>query len=207
MPSAMLTALAPGRRGRCFVTCVCGTALTMAVAAGCSDTTGPLACDPEAPGPSISGARRDSLPPLPDPPLTIDDEWAAIARQVPGGWGGFFLENGQPTVYLVDPSERSAALAALYARGVGQPFDIRDATVWKGRWDFAQLYDWDRYIWVAVGWPDGLVTRDIDEYRNRLVYGVRDTLALDSITATFESADLPCELLLIEVTGDIVILP
>jgi hypothetical protein len=144
---------------------------------------------------------------LPTEHKTVDDIWAEIARDVPGGWGGFFLENGAPTIYLVDPSMRSAAVEALYSRGVGELFDIREATVWKGRWDFGQLYDWYRYIWVAVGWPDVLVSSDIDEYQNRLSYGVRSAPAVDSLAAILEAADLPCELFVIEVTGEIVARP
>ena len=98
-------------------------------------------------------------------------------------------------------------MAALYSLGVGTPYDVREADVWQGRWDFGQLYDWYRYINdVAVGWPDGLVSRDIDEYQNRLRYGVRDDQALNSLTELFKSAGLPCELALIEVTGPIIAL-
>ena len=183
---------------------IVGTLLTVVVCAACSDATGPALCDPSGPGPSIEGARADSLPPAPTTHRTPDDEWAAIARNVPGGWGGFFLENGEPTIYLVDPGEQTAALAALYSLGVGAPYDIREATVWQGRWDFGQLYDWYRYInQVAVGWPDGLVLRDINEGQNRLVYGVLED-SLDSFTETIESVQLPCELVVIEVMGPII---
>lgn len=185
---------------------IVSTLLTIVVGAACSDTTGPTLCDPDGPGPSIEGPRADSLPPAPTDYRTPDDEWAVIARDVPGGWGGFFFENSWPTIYLVDPSQRTAAVDALYSLGVGAPFaDIRKADVWQGRWDFGQLYDWYRYInEVAVGWPYGLVSRDINEVRNRLVYGVLED-SLDSFTETIESVQLPCELVVIEVMGPIIV--
>lgn len=177
------------------VRCVFGTLLATVVAAACSDTTAPGTCDPTAPGPSIESARKDSIPPPWSDHKTIDDQMAEVARDIPGGWGGFFLENGEPTIYLVQPAQRNAAVAVLYDRGVGEPYDIRQAKVWKGRWDFGQLYDWYRYInWVAVGWPDSLYWRDLDEYRNRLAYGARSAEGADSLVAVFEAVDLPCEL-------------
>ena len=175
----------------------------LAMCSACSDTTGPLLCDPTGPGPSIEGARRDSLPPEPTQFRDVNDEWASIARQVPGGWGGFFLVDGQPTVYLVEPGRRDEALAALHLLWDWTPYDIRQSDVWQGRWDFAQLYDWRRYIDVAVGWPEGLTSSDLDEFRNRIAYGVRDEGIAASFGALLDSANLPCELVLIEVGGPI----
>jgi hypothetical protein len=43
--------------------------------------------------------------------MTIDDQWAAIARQVPGGWGGVWLVDAQPTIFLVHPDRRDEAVA------------------------------------------------------------------------------------------------
>lgn len=169
--------------------------------AACSESTAPLVCDPGAPGPSLAVAKQDSLEPVPTNRRTIDDIWADIARQVPGGWGGFFLENGQPTVFLVQPGRQDEALAALYDAGVGEPFDVREADVRRGRWDFAQLHDWRRYIDQVVGRPDGVVSSDLDEARNRIAYGVRDNEAANAFSSLLDSANLPCELVLIEVQG------
>lgn len=121
--------------------------LVAALGLACSEAAGPGDCDPTAPGPSIAQARLDSVPPRPTEPRTVDDEWAAIARQVPGGWGGLFLENQIPTIYLVDPSKREEAIEVLIALGIGggELFDLREARVRQGRWDFAQLYDWRWY--------------------------------------------------------------
>ena len=186
---------------------IVGTLLTIVVGAACSDTTGPGLCDPDGPGPSIEGSRAASLPPVPTTHRTIDDRWAAIARDVPGGWGGLFFEGALPIVYLVDPSQRTAALDALYSLGVGAPYaDIRRADVWQGRWDFGQLYDWYRYLnEVAVVWRYGVASSDIDEFQNRLVYGVLED-SLDSFTKTIESLQLPCELVVIKVGSGILIL-
>jgi len=154
--------------------------------------------------PSSCGDARSLDPALRLPPattLTIDDQWAALARQVPGGWGGFLLDSaGRPTVYLVHPDRRQEALAALYADGVGLPlYDIRTSQVWQGRWDFAQLYDWYRYINVRAWTVAGLYWTDIDEARNRLAYGV-DTTAKADFESLLATLDLPCDLVTVVVS-------
>jgi hypothetical protein len=169
-------------------------------------------CDPLA-GPNLGQAQQarvdsiqarvDSLPP--GRIRTRDEKWADIARQVPGGWGGFFLDDGTPTIYLVDPTRRNEAIVALYALGVGQPtYDIRQSRVKQGRWDFAQLYDWKRFIQLHISGIRGLVMIGINEGRNRLEYGVLDPAAGRDLAAQFESLALPCGLVNITVTGGIV---
>ena len=85
-------------------------------------------CSPDSPTRSLSAAARDSLPPPRD---GLDTQWAAIALRVPGGWGGFFRENGVPTIYLADPAKREAAIAALEPEGI----PVTSSTIVKqGRW-------------------------------------------------------------------------
>jgi hypothetical protein len=172
--------------------------------AACADSpaTAPTACDPNAPGPSLGEEQRATLPPDPSPP-SGDAEWAEIARQVPGGWGGLFKQGGTPVIYLVDPTKQSEAVDALFALGVGQPNDIRQAIVLKGRWDFAQLYDWYRYIQLRAGSPNGLVFSDIDEARNRLHCAFENTDTKASFENSLQPLNLPCELVITEVTSSI----
>ncbi len=172
--------------------------LITAVLLACSDTTGPGNCDPTAPGPSLAQVRLDSVPPQPTEPRTVDDHWAAIAREVPGGWGGLFLDDGSPTIYLVEPDLRTEAIDALIAFGVGQEFDMANARVWTGRWDFAQLYDWRWYIDMRIGAPTGMVSRDIDEFRNRVVYGVLEA-EMEAFNTLLESLAVACELVIVEI--------
>ncbi len=109
------------------------------------------------------------------------------------------------TIYLVDPSVREAATAALDVL-LPLPFgSYAAADIQQGRWSFIQLYDWYHYIQMGMGWPDGVITGDIDEAQNRLRFGV---LAenLDSAQAVFEAAELPCGLVELEETRPIVFL-
>jgi hypothetical protein len=173
----------------------CGSLLFLLSILACSDPTGARSC----------GEARSLDPSLRLPPVTgaqnTDDQWAAIARQVPGGWGGALLVNGQPTIYLVHPEKRDEAVAALYAFGVGQPaFDVRLSAVLQGRWDFAQLYDWYRYINVQARTVSGLYSTDIDEAQNRLHYGV-DSGAVRQFEGVLQTLDLPCDLVTVEASG------
>lgn len=162
----------------------------------CGHATEPTSCGKAR---SLDTALR--VPPDSSAYPTMDDQWAATARWVPGGWGGFFLDGGRPTVYLVHPEQRQEALAALYAVGLGGPlYDVRTAQVREGRWDFAQLYDWYRYIKLRIGWSDGLYSTDIDEVRNRLSFGV-DTTAKADLESLLGTLDLPCDLLTVTVTS------
>jgi hypothetical protein len=107
-------------------------------------------------------------------------------------------------MYLVDPTKEGEAKAALFALGVGLPRDIRQARVIKGRWDFAQLFDWYRYIQPHIDFSNGISFTDIDEARNRLVYGMVSAASKTSLEASFQSLSLPCELVIIEATGPVV---
>ena len=128
-----------------------------------------------------------------------------MARQVPGGWGGVFLvSNNTLMIYLVEPTKETEAKTALFSFGVGLPRDIRTAQVKKGRWDFAQLFDWYRYIQPHINFSNGVSFTDIDEARNRLLYGMVNADAKASLEASMQSLNLPCELVIIEVTGPIV---
>jgi hypothetical protein len=160
---------------------------TMVLLSSCksSDSTPApsTSCDPTSPGPSLAEDIRASLPP--SDPLARDAQWADIARQVPGGWAGIFLDgSGTLTMYLVDPSQEAEAKAALYALGVGLPRDIRQARVIQGRWDFTQLFDWYRYIQLHIDFSNGLSFTDIDEAHNRLHYGVVSSDAMASLEAS-----------------------
>lgn len=165
-----------------------------------------VACSDAVGGDSCSAARSlDAslrLPPVTGA-QTVDDEWAAIARQVPGGWGGAFLVNNQITIYLVHPEARDQAVAALWGFGIGRPqYDVHTATVLQGRWDFAQLYDWYRYVNVGAWTIEGLYYSGINRGTNRLVYGA-DPSAMARFDSFLQGLDLPCDLVTVEAAGPV----
>lgn len=143
----------------------------------------------------LAEAARDSLPPAGG---DLNADWADLARRAPGGWGGYFLDDGEPTMYMLDTSQVDAAVAVLRAEGL--PIDS-PVVARQGRWDFAQLYDWYRYLNRFIWAVDGVSSSDIQEARNRLEYGVID----DATWARVEhvlgdlDVDVPCFLVALEI--------
>lgn len=154
-------------------------------------------CPADAPAYSLPRAARDSLPTDGRDSRTLDEVWAEIAREVPGGWGGLFYEEGSLTIYLVERSKREQAIAALAPllreSGWEEVADeLATAEVKVGRWDFAQLHDWYRYLNQHVWRVEGVTTSDIDEQHNRLEYGVRDEEAQKRLSERLAELDPPC---------------
>jgi len=155
-------------------------------------------CSDDVPATALSLQRRDSLPPDPDS-ANPDGRWARIARLVPGGWGGgIFLDSGVATYYLRDTTQRSAAEAVLNqyridGRVWGPPMHVR-----RGRWSFAELYDWDRYLRRRIA-TASFSSADLDEGHNRLLYGVTTAAAKREVERRLAELGVPCFLVAIEI--------
>ncbi len=130
------------------------------------DATGPgtysYSCDSDA-VPDLNDAQQVVLDAAPDPGMhTPDADWAEIARQVPGGWGGFFFdEEGVPTIYQKDPDKSAEAIPALRELGAYDAAHVTAVAVKQGLWDFAQLYDWQRFIMLQDVWSAGIISSEL----------------------------------------------
>lgn len=161
-------------------------------------------CTQNSPVTEIPASARDSLGDPFGNPGKHNNPWekrAEISRQIPGGWGGVTRkENGFGTRLLfVDTTQRVRALVALAA--AGSPFSP-DTPVSRGRWTYAQIYDWFRYIhthlrYVAVtGWT-------LDEANNRIFYMVEDEAAAREFDRQLAGMNVPCFLVVREVSGPV----
>lgn len=167
------------------------------------------ACHSNAPANSLPAAKLNEIGPYRGHPY-MDSQWAEIARQVPGGWGGLYYERGAGrqqgplTIVLVDPTQRDRAVEAISRlfRGSGWERltpELPNAVVQQGRWDFAQLFDWYRYLNQHVWQESGVTMSDIQESKNRIEYGVADEAARERLTRRLQGLNLPCFLVAIEV--------
>jgi len=159
-------------------------------------------CPADAPIVELPAILRDSVRRLWAAFRTDDDRWADLAREVPGGFAGMMLEGGL-VVFLVDTTQRDAALAALAARGALQGREPKRVRVRKARWDFAQLIDWYHYLNLSAWSDSGEVQSDIDEEHNRISYGVMGASGrrrLERVLAQLRPPP-PCFLVAIEVVG------
>ena len=124
----------------------------LAVASACSDATTP---NEPAAEPALRAAQAPDL--------------ATLARVVPG-FGGYYLDEGVPTVYLTDPAQRAAAARAL---GV-PPAALR---VRPGDYDYGQLERWFARVSFEGFEVPGVVFVDLDEAANRVLVGVQHRAA------------------------------
>jgi hypothetical protein len=172
-------------------------------------TTLDRVCDSNAAANSLPKAKLDEIGPYRGHPY-MDSQWAEIARQVPGGWGGLYYERaagrqqGALTIVLVDPTQQDRAVEALSRlfRGTGWERlipELPNAVVQQGRWDFAQLFDWYRYLNRHVGQESGVTMSDIQESMNRIEYGVADEAARERLTRRLQGLNLPCFLVAIDI--------
>jgi hypothetical protein len=157
---------------------VSATTLAVAVfAAGCTDGSAPF------------------TPGVPDQPsihaqVEAPDQ-LALAAQIPG-FGGLFLDQGMPTVYLQSPDARGAAERALagFMRARGQ--DRSELRVLPARFHYQQLDTWFREI-MPIHTVEGVVFSDLDEAANILTVGVEHGSARLSAEALLAGLDVPRE--------------
>lgn len=175
-----------------------GAALMFLLLAGaCMD-------EPTSPNAPPDASRLASARSNPAAIITIDDAFARLADEVPGGFGGFFTsQDGRLSIYLVDVSQRDAAIAALIAavRDPGVRRDLaRGVNVRQGRFDYRQLMRWRTRLGALEG--TGTITlTDIDEVHNRLTIGVARPSDRNWILDEAQRIGIPPYALSVEVTG------
>lgn len=168
-----------------------------------------IACtEPARPSPVVRG---DTLP-LPVAKLEIEDRvMDAVSRQVPGGFGGLWGEEGRVVIALKDPSRAAAAREALAALVSTDPrhispvtaAGIRAARIVPARWSFTELYNWSAVTDPVIWEIEGTTTSDRDEYANRLTYGFIDEASMRQAAERLGALGLPCRLVTLHVTGPI----
>lgn len=167
---------------------------------------------------ACAGAPRDTAPSRPEwlprsqdvevrADAMGDEGWARVARDVPGGFAGMFVDSTDATrlvVLMVEP-ERWPEVRDALARHpdlAGHAADprFRDARVAPARWSFAELYAASRYLMGRVGeWT----SHDIDEVRNRVSVGVRTEEARTAMRQRLTELGAPSDLVATDLVGPI----
>lgn len=136
-------------------------AVTLLLAAGCSNRTEPTA--PDTPPGAVSF--QPGSQGTPDDPITL-------ARRVPG-FGGFYLDDqGAPVVYLKNAAERGNAERALAPFFQAQGLSASKLRVLPARFEWAQLEDWSFQATTEVLGARGAVFVDANEATNQVTIGV-----------------------------------
>ena len=131
--------------------------------------------------------------------VTIDDQFARVARSAPG-FGGLYIEDERLKVVLTDPGNEAleGALQAI-GRVFGEDrFAGRGVEAVRGDYDFPSLKRWKELAdpLLALG-PVTLI--DADERRNRLRLGITDESKRRAIEARLKRLDIPLEAVIIEI--------
>jgi hypothetical protein len=110
---------------------------------------------------------------------------ATLARVVPG-FGGYYLDDGVPTVYLTDPAEAPAAARAL---------GLSDVRVLPARYAYGQLDGWFQRVTYEAFEIPGVVFTDLDEAHNVVLVGVEHRAAAASIRGLAARLGVPAQAL------------
>lgn len=141
------------------------------------------ACPSDAP--AFSAPTSYPLPHAPD----VERTSIRLARTVPGGFGGIYLQGETTTALLVDTtkgSEATPAIAAVYQREIQR--------VAPARWTYAQLYDWKTYIISNVSRSVVPPSIAISEQQNRIDISAPDERSSKALETWLATLNLPCRL-------------
>jgi len=130
---------------------------------------------------------------------SLDDIFAAIAREVPGFAGFYFAEDGRTLIaVLKEPVSEPDVLCQSMARpsGMARLANLSVRSVYA-QYSFLELQGWYRPVQEALSIP-GVVRSDIDEVRNRIVIGVETDEAREVVAQMVEELGIPTEAVSIE---------
>lgn len=128
-------------------------------------------------------------------PRTLDEEFSAVAQEVPGFGGMFYDESGDLVLYLTDPSRVTAATEALVRRFGSEILapsarsPLTQVRVRQGQYDYRRLHSWYNTIVRSLS-IQGVVLFDIQEAWNRIHIQFESQSALDNARERMASLDL-----------------
>ncbi|MBA4158763.1 MAG: hypothetical protein H0X65_14985 [Gemmatimonadetes bacterium] len=137
-------------------------------------------------------------------PRTLDEQFAQLAREVPGFGGLFYDEAGTLNVVMAGTQVMSTAQVATVLSGRLAALGIdaaaaQQAVVREGQYDFLQLSAM-RSRADAVFGLRGVVFTDVDEAANRVHIGVENNAVAASVKHALGMLDIPPEAVIISIT-------
>jgi hypothetical protein len=128
---------------------------------------------------------------------TLDDEYAAIAREVPG-FGGLYFDRQTNTIvaHSAIPENDFAVREAVREYLNGSLLSGLPISTIRGLYDYRDLNRWRREIEIAAS---GLLSMsDVDERRNRVLIGIRSDDAMKKVTEIITGLNLPEDAVVLE---------
>src|SRR6266850_1196025 len=149
------------------------------------------------------GTRSTGPEPTPVLRTAQAPDLGTLARTVPG-FGGLFIDNGVPTVYLTDVTKRGAAERALGAFAQSRGFAPGDIRVLQGRYAYGDLDRWSRAVTFEAFDQGGVVFVDLDEAANRVLVGVERGASHATVRSLAARLGVPAEAIVVRETDPIV---
>jgi hypothetical protein len=158
-------------------------------------------------GPSMTNVEPAfAQTPQPQSPQTLDDQFSAVARQVPEFGGMFLSDNGPLQVYLTHVNwERIEAVQEAIVDVFGaEVIPEGGIQARQGEFGFSQLREWYTRMVGPVLRTPGVTLTDIDEANNRLEIGLKDGGAKAGVLRQLMGLNIPDKAVALVVTGPIV---
>lgn len=173
-------------------------ALTLAVG-GCDMFTGPqpvagprFTCVSDAGPVNFPDSLRNWLP-----KTESLDSWVMLARNVPGGFAGYYGNAGGFVLSFTDTTAAKSVLPQI-KRQLALPDAMwANASLRQVKWNFAQLYDWRYYSFSLLPVPteDGdFLFVGVDLVGNRLESDVSSEAARSTVINALNAGLVPCNL-------------
>ena len=138
----------------------------------------------------------------PELQVTQAPDLANLARAIPG-FGGLFIDQGVPTVYLTNPTDRTAMERALGDFASSRGSTAAQIHVLQGRYSLQQLDHWTRQVTTDAFSIAGVVYTDLDEAANRVTVGVDRAGASPSVRSLAARLGIPAEAVVVKQTEPI----
>lgn len=150
------------------------------------------------------------VPPQRTTPRTLDDEFADLARTIPGFGGMYYDDAGALTATLIDLNQTVMARVELDGylrekkamnRGKGSDRQLAvggDVQFRQAMYDFATLKDWYNRLSPSMWATPGGVASDIDEVSNRLRFTFEDSSHFARARLAMLSLSVPPEAVILD---------
>jgi hypothetical protein len=115
---------------------------------------------------------------------------ATLSRAIPG-YGGMFLIDGAPAVYVTDLQQSKRARLVLADFAASQGKSDEDIVVLRGAFSFGELNGWYERSWAEAMEVPGAVFSDLDEAHNRLLFGVEHAGAANAVRGVMARYGIP----------------
>ena len=129
-----------------------------------------------------------------------DEELYELAQDIVD-FGGFYFDNGSPVMYLKEPGNRNAILAAIRAKTVSSGTDVlstlnrasgrSDLRILKADFGFSELYQWREAAFSVLHATDGVLSFDVNEKENRVVIGIESPTLEKQLSERLDQAGIP----------------